>query len=171
MIYKCANCGKEFNVLGEQWGYAYGVDKTCSYHCMREMRRQDLYGEEKPKPMKKGTKCHLLTEDEKALIRQLRESGLTYRQIANRMEGVNEKSISSYCHRMAIKSPVNNMGKRIGAELPDLPNIEPIIEQIEAVEKEAGQEKVDLSRLINTLCDAVALLKKLYDRIADENGV
>lgn len=39
----CPACGKtfEFYCSEEEWGYAYGKRLTCSYHCMRQMERED----------------------------------------------------------------------------------------------------------------------------------
>lgn len=41
--HKCPSCGKLFyvGVRPEEWGYAYGSQLTCSYHCMRDMAHRD----------------------------------------------------------------------------------------------------------------------------------
>ena len=41
--YICKCCGHKRQVLSpRQWGWWYGADWCCSYHCMRELRRRDL---------------------------------------------------------------------------------------------------------------------------------
>jgi hypothetical protein len=42
-LHKCPACGKVFKVYCavDEWGFAYGKRLTCSYHCMRQMERED----------------------------------------------------------------------------------------------------------------------------------
>lgn len=39
----CPVCGKHFTFTchEDEWGYAYGQRLVCSYHCMRQMERED----------------------------------------------------------------------------------------------------------------------------------
>ena len=39
---RCPVCGEQFFVGAAGWGYAYDGVYTCSYHCMREMKRRDI---------------------------------------------------------------------------------------------------------------------------------
>lgn len=167
MIRTCANCGKEFPTYGDAWGYWYGPDITCSYHCMRAMRRRDLDGEEIDMPYKER---YHLNDEQKQTIRELRGQGMTYREIAAQLgEDVTVKTVSSYCYREGVPCPVDNKIRKPAAA-PALEQLEEMVGSAGALTEKTAEaaeirEAVDLSRLINTLCDVVALIKELYDRI------
>lgn len=88
--YKCKCCGHKRQVLSpHQWGWWYGADWCCSYHCMRELRRRDLAKPRRklerelnglPPPDKvRGSK---ISAKEFARMRELRDSGDSLAQIA-----------------------------------------------------------------------------------------
>ena len=77
--YNCACCGKQF-VVHEAWGYAYAGLYTCSYHCMRQMRREDLEGTEGP--MKK----HIYTDEDRVRIVEMHDAGMKNSEIAEKLD-------------------------------------------------------------------------------------
>ena len=168
MIRTCANCGKEFPTYGDAWGYWYGPDITCSYHCMRAMRRRDLDGEEIDMPYKER---YNLSDEQKEKIRELRGQGMTYREIAAQLgEDVTVKTVSSYCYREGVPCPVDNKIRKPAPAAKAVEQLEEMVGSAGALAEKTAEaaetrEAVDLNRLINTLCDAVALIKELYDRI------
>lgn len=165
-IHTCPNCGKAFLVYG-QWGYAYDGKYTCSYKCMRAMRSADMNGEEINMPLKKGQTPRRLTEDEKQQIRKLRESGLTYREIAEKVGGgVIEKTVSAYCARENI---VPAAEKAQPAAAPQ-PAAEPKQNEIRMKILTAPEGRIDRARVVNTLLDIAQLLILLW-KTPDENGL
>ena len=51
MIRFCENCGTKIFIGAQGWGYAYDGKYTCTYKCMREMRRRDrMLMQEEKKP-------------------------------------------------------------------------------------------------------------------------
>jgi len=80
---KCAYCGKYFRVTNSGWGYAYGGLYTCSYHCMRAMREEDV------------TETMPMTQEKKERIDQLEEAGLGYEEIAKEI-GMRTQQVVGY---------------------------------------------------------------------------
>lgn len=152
--YNCACCGKRFPVYGA-WGYAYDGMYTCSYHCMRQMRREDLEGTEGP--MKK----HIYTDEERLTIAERRAAGASCHTIAEEL-GLNEWQISEFCKRHGIKAAGRTEAAAGRAETA---NEAPATEEaaVEILEK-AKTEHVDPVRLINAICDALQLLRMLYEK-------
>jgi DNA-binding NarL/FixJ family response regulator len=75
-IKKCANCGNAFFIPQTGWGYAYDGHYTCTYHCMREMRRNDM------------------TDEQKHEVLKLLEEGLSAPEIAEKV-GVTGKAVGA----------------------------------------------------------------------------
>lgn len=141
-------------MIGGRWGYAYDRQLTCSYHCMRAMWRADMEGDY-DMPMKKGTKMHYLTEEEKQKIRELRELGFRYREIAEKIGGaINDKSIAAYCSRMGIK-PAADIQEEEPVEVHDT-------DQEEADQEHEEELHINKARIANVLIDIAQILIDIY---------
>ena len=149
MLETCANCGKQFFVSGAQWGYAYDGMRTCSYHCMREMRMADLngfqvYDMKKHLYAKKTSEiANISREMEKKMeidketaekIEQMRAEGKGYKEISE-ATGVQVGVISGYCVGHKLKTPKK-------PETLEAVPVEPVME-----------ERIDTVRVVNILCD------------------
>jgi hypothetical protein len=162
----CANCGKPFMVYGDQWGYAYAGKRTCTYRCMRLMRARDIIEYETGDIWM--SKNHFLTDEEKEQIRVLRGQGLTYRKIAERLGGaVNMKSVSAYCIREHITGPENNEPeKQDKQETGEAASTEAALGDVlnsAAQVTKGGTEGLDPVRIAVVLCDAIELIKQMYE--------
>lgn len=93
-------CGNGYHidniVSDREWGFAYGSQLVCSYHCMREMERRDRAGEN----VQGGDRHPPLQEQKKRAtarrkrVAEAREKGLTLQEIAD-MERVTVTTISN----------------------------------------------------------------------------
>lgn len=79
---RCPVCGKSFYFTSRRdWGYIYGKQMLCSYHCMRE---REAKHQRKPEPERKRT----VVQDEEQLTRQieaLQAQGMQTGEIANEL--------------------------------------------------------------------------------------
>ena len=153
--YNCACCGKQF-VVHEAWGYAYAGLYTCSYHCMRQMRREDLEGKVMEKPM-----ARTLTHEDRVRIVEMHDAGMKNSEIAEKLD-------------LKLMQVATFLGRRNKAaeKAPETvekctETVEKCVETIEKcteTAKNAQTEHVDPVRLINAICDALQLLRVLYER-------
>lgn len=182
MVETCAKCGKRFLTHG-YWGYAYGGHLTCSYHCMRDMWREDcntICIEMELRGLPKYTR---MTDAQKQDVEHMRKFGYSYNQIAE-LTGLGAEAIRLYCKRNHIT--IVALGEEAGGQTTEketetmenetkAPETkEPETKLTEAAEAavtrarktaQASAEPIDKARIISTLCDAVALLRKLCEGI------
>ena len=83
---KCAECGKEFEIGPAGWGYGYGSLYTCSYKCMRDMKRREAIKN--------------VTTEEKQRADELYAQGKNLDEIAQDI-GVNKIGVSTYLRKKA----------------------------------------------------------------------
>lgn len=76
---KCAYCGKQFRITAAGWGYAYGGMYTCSYKCMRAMKREDAG----------------MTDEQKQQVEQMMADGKSYEEISQAL-GASTKELKGY---------------------------------------------------------------------------
>lgn len=181
MYNTCANCGKKFWVVNGAWGYAYAGHLTCSYHCMRTMWREDcntICIEMELRGLPKYTR---MTDAQKQDVEHMRKFGYSYSQIAE-LTGLGAEAIRLYCKRNHIT--IVALGEEAGGQTTEketetmenetkAPETkEPETKLTEAAEAtvtrarktaQAPAEPIDKARIISTLCDAVALLRKLCE--------
>ena len=177
MVETCAKCGKRFLTYG-YWGYAYGGQLTCSYHCMRDMWREDcntICIEMELRGLPKYTR---MTDAQKQDVEHMRKFGYSYSQIAE-LTGLGAEAIRLYCKRNHItivalgeEAGVQNTEKE--TETMENETKAPETKLAEAAEAavtrarktaQAPVEPIDKARIISTLCDAVELLRKLCEGI------
>lgn len=139
-------------MIGGRWGYAYDRQFTCSYHCMRAMWRADMEGEY-DMPMKKGTKLHRLTDEEKQRIRELREAGMPYSNIAEMISGTTPGSVAAYCAREKIICHDNE---------PEEETKQEIETDAEINVAEEDEIRIDKARIANVLMDIAQILIEMY---------
>ena len=118
----CSVCGKKFFVSGDGWGYAYDGKITCSYHCMREMKREDW---------------ETMTDDEKKRIDALLEEGASKAEAAKTV-GVHPQAVYDYTNKKerdrakgVKKSPI--MKKTEPAECHELKTAGPVVSSREVL--------------------------------------
>lgn len=182
MYNTCANCGKKFWVVNGAWGYAYAGHLTCSYHCMRDMWRDDI-SDTLIEMELKGMTYTRMTDAQRLDVEHMRKCGYSYAKIAE-MTGINAETVRQFIKRHHIEiadaapdgeAADQNMEKETETmenETKAPETKEPETKLTEAAEAtvtrarkiaQAPAEPIDKARIISTLCDAVALLRKLCE--------
>ena len=190
MDVKCAYCGKKFTINGG-WGYAYGGMYTCSYHCMRAMRAEDLGLQpvkkpeekmEEEKKTKRGGPREAISEETRRIIIELYENGQTCKEISERV-GLDYKTVYNFCYRHGIspqraqeKPPETakecaNIAKNCAKTEGKCAKTEEKCANIAELNIEpVAAERIDPARLILAICDAIELLKMLLDDWTEKDG-
>lgn len=178
-VYHCASCGKPFLVYGSLWGYWYGTDACCSYKCMRKMRQEDLktmndLNESMTGKPERNRNGYWSTEDRRTALR-MRAEGAKITEIAAALNRT-EPSVQSWLikHGAApANAPADPAPVQIESVLPEpivkapVPTIHEAIARTEAAVARVKQAPVvDKARIINVLCDAIELLRELYEATA-----
>jgi len=185
----CTNCKKEF-FYSSKWNWYYGSRIVCSYHCMRDMRKND---EERTvvEMELEGMTYTRMTDAQRLDVEHMRKCGYSYAKIAE-MTGINAETVRQYIKRHHIEiagaapdgeaadqnteKETKTMVKLTAEDCPAIganPQIDtapaaipaaadPIDQAETAVLKAKQAYAVDKARLISVLCDAVELLRRIY---------
>lgn len=100
----CPHCKKRFYVSSQGWGYGYGSHYTCSYRCMRAMKKED----------------EDVTQEQKAEANRLLDAGRTAAEAAREI-GVNPQQIYDYRAKQRRAGAEPPAVKEAPAPKPDKP--------------------------------------------------
>ena len=110
----CRACGEEFDIpmYVIEWGWRYGAEYCCSYHCMKALERSDLRRDPyAPKPRKKtGPKAGTvqvhkpISDHERVMICKMHSSGMSLGAICRQTHRC-MKTV-----RMIVRGGVQNAG-------------------------------------------------------------
>ena len=125
-------------MTGAGWGYAYAGQYVCSYHCMRQAKRED---EEN------------MTNEEKKRVDELLAEGKTKAETA-RIAGVNAQQVYDYTSRE----------KKNGQKTKRIPAPEEQIEVVTRMPEKEGKYGLNERMLaLGVIRDMMSVIVRMYE--------